>query len=61
MKQYIGDGCYAEWDGYAVTVTTSDGVRTLNEVVLDPEVFDALVAFRNRARSGPTWRSDSDG
>lgn len=45
MKSYIGDGCYAEWDGYAIILTTSNGLENTNTIVLDPEVFEGLVSF----------------
>jgi hypothetical protein len=32
---YLGDGLYAEFDGYQVRLWASDGVRCTNEVFLD--------------------------
>lgn len=48
MKQYLGDGVYAKYDGFAVVLTTEDGVRVTNTVVLEPEVYGALVKFVER-------------
>lgn len=43
-KAYLGDGVYAEFSGYDISLTVDRGGR--KEVVyLEPEVFDALVAF----------------
>ncbi len=48
-KTYIGDGCYAETDGYAVHLTTENGIDTTNRIVLEPEVLAALVSFAVKA------------
>jgi hypothetical protein len=42
MKTYLGDGAYARFDGFAVVLTTSDGIYNTNTIVLEPQV---LVAF----------------
>lgn len=52
MKTYLGDGCYVDFDGYSLTLTTENGVSTQNIIVLEPEVYAALVAFVDRLRSG---------
>jgi hypothetical protein len=44
-KVYLGDGAYVEFDGFAFILTTEDGERVTNTVVLEPEVYRALVAF----------------
>jgi len=45
-KQYIGDGVYAEWDDFgAIVLTTEDGVRTTNRIVLERGVFQSLLNF----------------
>lgn len=45
MKKYIGDGVYVEFDGYGLQLTTEDGLRTTNRIVLEPEVWEALAKF----------------
>jgi hypothetical protein len=43
-KAYIGDGVYAEpweWPG-GVRLTTEDGYRITNVIVLEPEVLEGL-------------------
>lgn len=35
MKTYLGDGCYADFDGYHVKLTTENGIRTTNVIFLD--------------------------
>ena len=34
-KRYIGDGAYVECDGYGLILTTEDGIRTTNTVVIN--------------------------
>lgn len=45
---YIGDGLYASFDGYHIWVKSSDGINILNEIALEPCVFDALIKYRER-------------
>ena len=45
MKAYIGDGVYAEHDGYALTLTTENGYEATNTIVLEPEVYRELARF----------------
>lgn len=45
MKTYLGDGAYAEWDGYSFIITAENGVYATDRVVLEPKVWRALMAF----------------
>lgn len=47
---YIGDGVYVEFDGYGIMLKTNDQLHSTNEVYLEPEVFNKLVAFRERMK-----------
>jgi hypothetical protein len=47
-KEYLGDGVYAGWDGYAIVLTTEDGIRATNTVVLEPDVYSALARYVER-------------
>ena len=46
-KCYLGDSVYAEFDGFALTLTTNNGYPDdpRNRIVLEPEVFLALKQF----------------
>lgn len=46
-RHYLGDGVFAEFNAatLAVVLTTEDGIRTTNRIVLDPDVLDALGRF----------------
>jgi len=44
-KQYLGDGVYVDFDGFALVLTTENGIETTNTIVLEPEVYSALLAY----------------
>lgn len=44
-KEYLGDAVYADFDGYHIVLTTEDGIRTTNEIFLEPHVFEALIRY----------------
>jgi hypothetical protein len=50
-KAYLGDGVYAAFDGYALVLTTEDGLRTTNTVVIEPEVYDSLRQYVEQLQS----------
>jgi len=45
FKKYLGDGAYAEFDGYYIVLTTSDGITVTNRICLEKEVFKTLVEY----------------
>ena len=47
-KAYLGDGCYVAFDGYALVLTTEDGIQETNRIVLEPDVFKALAVYVDR-------------
>jgi hypothetical protein len=50
-KRYIGDGVYAEYDGYSIWLTTENGIETTNRICLDPEIYDSLTQFVESIKS----------
>lgn len=45
-KRYLGDGVYADYDGYGVIVlTTEDGVQVQNRIYLEPIVWRELERY----------------
>ncbi len=44
-ERYLGDGVYATFDGFSVTLDLR-GQDNTTRIVLEPEVLDALVKFR---------------
>ena len=46
MKTYLGDAVYADVDHFGCLIlTTEDGIRTTNRIVLNREVLAALSAY----------------
>jgi len=49
-KEYIGDGVYVDlWDRGFV-LTAENGIQVSNTIYLEPEVYDALIAYVARKR-----------
>lgn len=43
-KRYLGDAVYYEQDAYnRVELTTEDGIRTTNRIVLEPDTIVSLL------------------
>lgn len=49
VKTYLGDAVYAEFDAYqGIVLTTEDGIRVTNRIVLEAEVWLALKQWVDR-------------
>lgn len=51
MKDYLGDSVYAREDGFgSIILTTENGEPDdpSNTIVLEPEVYEALVRFHDK-------------
>ena len=57
-KTYLGDGVYVDWNGYEVTMTTEDGYKATNTIVLEPEVLKALELYLARLKEKIVKDSD---
>lgn len=56
FKSHLGDGVYADFDGFMVVLTTEDGIRASNTIYLEPEVLRALDGYRDQLKKlPPTW------
>lgn len=50
-KEYMGDAVYADIDSHgALVLTTENGIRTTNTIVLESDVLAGLEAYLKRAR-----------
>lgn len=47
-KEYIGDGAYAEFDGYGILVTAENGIMIQERIYLDPDVLKALIDYAKK-------------
>ena len=50
-KQYLGDSVYVENDGPAIVLTTENGEGASDTIVLEPEVYHALVCYVEKLNS----------
>lgn len=60
-KEYLGDGLYARHDGFGVWLTSENGVRVLNEVYLEPDVYEALKRYMEGVKRGESHDQADDG
>lgn len=47
-KVYLGDGCYADFDGFQIILTAENGISTQARIAVEPQVYSNL---RNYAKS----------
>jgi hypothetical protein len=52
-KEYLGDGAYAEFDGYGIRLTTENGYETTNTIYLEPITYQSLVLFVDKTARAP--------
>lgn len=45
MRTYLGDGLYAEFDGFQIRLFAHNGVTHTNEVYLEPAVLQSFLKF----------------
>jgi hypothetical protein len=41
-KKYLGDGVYADFDGYQIKLTAENGISATDTIYLEPAVLEAL-------------------
>lgn len=44
-KRYLGDGVYAEFDGWVIKLTTENGIEETSRIILEPDVTNSLIRF----------------
>ena len=49
-RTYLGDGLYADYDGYQFHLFSHDGVEILNQVFLDDRVLGAFLSYIDYVR-----------
>jgi len=47
---YLGDGLYADFDGYQIELYASNGVRKTNQVYLDSSTLQAFLNYVDQIR-----------
>jgi hypothetical protein len=58
-KKYIGDSVYAEFDSYAIVLTTENGNDPDMTIFMEPEVIKGFVQFL--AQHCPYWEQIQKG
>lgn len=48
LATYLGDGLYADAPHGDIVITSENGINVLDRIVLEPEVFVALLRFAAR-------------
>ena len=44
--EYLGDGAYVRWSGWAFVIYTTDGINELSSIELDVHAMQVLDRFR---------------
>jgi hypothetical protein len=48
---YLGDGLYAQFDGYQFEVYASNGIAKTNRVFFDPDTLSAFLRYVHRTET----------
>jgi hypothetical protein len=49
-KEHLGDGAYAEYDGYGIVITAENGIVATDTVYLEPSVLKNLDRYRSQIK-----------
>lgn len=52
-KAYLGDGVYVARSELGLELTTENGISVTNRIVLEPEVYAALLRYVEQLRRQP--------
>lgn len=44
-REYLGDGLYADFDGYQIILAANNGIRDTNVVYLEPVVLNRFYKY----------------
>ena len=53
FKQYLGDGVYADFDGWSIVLTTENGVKATNTIYLEESVVKAFYDYIDWLKQHP--------
>lgn len=60
LPDYLGDGVYADFDGYGITLKANDHENPTDTIYLEPEVLAALNRYAERVTRGAPARPHSN-
>ena len=49
-RSYLGDGVYVRYDGFALVLTTENGLSVGNTIVMEPHVFHSLTEYVDKLK-----------
>lgn len=55
-REYLGDGLYAEFDGWQIRLFAHNGISHTNEVFLEPSVLTAFERYVANLKGRPIAR-----
>ena len=55
-KEYVGDGIYMDDIGYAMRLTTENGISVQNEIIIEPFELKAIIGYAKRMW-GDNWNA----
>lgn len=55
-REYLGDGLYAEFDGWQIRLFAHNGISHTNEVFLEPSVLAAFFRYVEKLKGGSVVR-----
>jgi hypothetical protein len=59
MKEYIGDGVYALFDGYGIELRANDAEKPTDIVYLEPDVLTSFLMFVEQVKKVRPVKSKS--
>lgn len=57
-KVYLGDSVYLAYDDYNLILTTENGYGASNTIVLEPQVYQALIQYSERLKEKDGVKSE---
>lgn len=56
---YIGDGVFAEYNGFSITISTDRQENGVNWIALEPEALEALLQYAKTLEWLKSWEWDA--
>lgn len=51
MKEYLGDGLYADFDGFQITLSAENGITATDTVYLEPHVLQNFLEYVEKLKT----------
>jgi hypothetical protein len=60
QKSYLGDSVYADFDGFAIILTTENGYGPNNWIYMEPMIVDAFIGYVKRLSEANSAAPDAE-